>query len=180
MLRRNQSGYTLAELLIAVVIILLIGAIVYPTILRSQLAADESATISFIRTLNKAQSAYQSTYPTLGFAANLSALGPNNGRKCDIKNAGPAGACLIGGELVNAVTPATASNGYWFHLTPTSKDRAGATTGYVIGAAPAVFNKTGVRDFCSSEEAIIHFQVPNGNSEPVTSAAACAAMPVLQ
>ena len=151
----------------------------FPNVLRSQLSANESATISNIREINKAQSVYQSTYPTRGFAASLSDLGPNQGKKCVVKNVGPEGMCLIGADLANALTPTTPFDGYWYRLNPTTRDSAGAVTGYVISAAPAVFNKTGVRDFCSTEEAVIHYKVPNANSEP-PAPAQCAAMPVLQ
>jgi hypothetical protein len=43
-----------------------------------------------------------------------------------------------------------------------------------------VFNQTGVRNFCSSDDGVIHFNSPAGQSTPVTTAAACQAFTVLQ
>ncbi len=53
---------------------------------------------------------------------------------------------------------------------------------YGVGAAPSSFNQTGVRNFCSSEDGVIHFNVGAAGATPVTGgAAACTgpAYPVL-
>ena len=46
---------------------------------------------------------------------------------------------------------------------------------YTVGSSAAVFNQTGVRNFCSSDDGVIHFNSPAGQSTPVTTAAACQA-----
>ena len=65
---KNSRGFSLLELLIVVAIILIIATIAIPSLLRSRQAANESAAVANIRTLNTAQVTYLSTggnYATL-------------------------------------------------------------------------------------------------------------------
>src|SRR5262245_59526763 len=72
---RKKNGFTLIELLIVVVVILIIAAITLPNLLRSRIAANESAAISSINSINKAEVSYQAAYPTIGYASTLATLG---------------------------------------------------------------------------------------------------------
>jgi len=81
---------------------------------------------------------------------------------------------------------------YWPTPSLPALPRAATTTGvggvvsgtmvltYTVGSSAAVFNQTGVRNFCSSEDGVIHFESPAGQSTPVTTTAACQAFTVLQ
>src|SRR5258708_18000468 len=94
-MRRNSSkgrteGFSLIELLIVVAIILIIAAIAIPSFLHSRMAANESAAVAAIRSLNTAQISYNSAYPTVGYAATLGALA---GTSCTPPSS--TGACLI-------------------------------------------------------------------------------------
>jgi prepilin-type N-terminal cleavage/methylation domain-containing protein len=175
----EHAGFTLAELLIAVVVICLIAAIVFPNLLRSRVAAGEAAAVSSVREINKAEVGYQTTYPTIGFASTLAALGKKSPESsCHTRNLEHA--CLLDPQISNATSPDRARNGYWFSVTPTGKDASGVVAGYVVGSAAAQFNKSGVRDFCSSEDGVLHFRVPQQQSVPVTSLPECRAQAVLQ
>jgi prepilin-type N-terminal cleavage/methylation domain-containing protein len=55
---RNKKGFSLLELLIVVAIILIIATIAIPSLLRSRQAANESAAVATLRTLNTAEVTY--------------------------------------------------------------------------------------------------------------------------
>src|SRR5262249_5767850 len=58
---RNNKGFSLLELLIVVAIILIIATIAIPSLLRSRQAANESATVANVRTINTAEVTYLSS-----------------------------------------------------------------------------------------------------------------------
>jgi prepilin-type N-terminal cleavage/methylation domain-containing protein len=69
---KNSKGFSLLELLIVVAIILIIATIAIPSLLRSRQAANESAAVANLRTVNTAQVTYLSSYgSTFGTLANL-------------------------------------------------------------------------------------------------------------
>jgi prepilin-type N-terminal cleavage/methylation domain-containing protein len=175
----EHKGFTLAELLIVVVVICLLAAIVFPNLLRSRVAAGEASAVSSVREINKAEVDFQTTYPAVGFASTLAALGPGTlGTPCPARS--PQHACLLDPKLSTATSPDHARNGYWFLITPTDKDSSGVISGYILGSAAAVFNQSGVRDFCSIEDGVLHFRVPHQQSSPVTSVPECRNQAVLQ
>jgi prepilin-type N-terminal cleavage/methylation domain-containing protein len=96
---RKQKGFSLIELLIVVAIILIIAAIAIPNLLRARIAANESASVSAIRTVNTAEVTYATAYPTKGYSDTLGALG---GAPAVCATPAVANACLIDNVLASA------------------------------------------------------------------------------
>jgi type IV pilus assembly protein PilA len=172
---KKQKGFSLIELLIVVAIILIIAAIAIPNLLRARIAANESSAVSSVRTMNTAQVTFQSTYPTVGYSSTVAALGPAASSGCTTPTS--SNACLVDWVVAQASTAGTAKSGYYFGATPVAALN-GIVPGYTLDGIPASVNQTGVRGFCSNEDAVIRF-IAVGSSMS-GGEAACAAYTALQ
>jgi hypothetical protein len=81
---------------------------------------------------------------------------------------------LIDSVLSHATAAGAAKSGYYFALA--SQQGAGGTLYllYTVGTSPAAYNQTGVRNFCSNEDAVVMFNAGAAGSTPV-GIGACAA-----
>ena len=160
--KRNQQGFSLIELLVVVTIILIIAAIAIPNLLQARVAANEASAVGSLRTINTAEVTYYSSFPTVGFAPALAALG---GTSCDAPDQN--GACLIDSQLAGGT-----KSGYTISATGIGSNPAG---GYFSVALPSSGN--GNRSFCSTESGSINFD-PNGGA--IADHDSCLALTPLQ
>jgi type IV pilus assembly protein PilA len=164
---RKQKGFSLIELLIVVAIILIIAAIAIPNLLRARMAANESSAVASLRTINTGEVTYNSTYPTVGYASTLALMGPS----------AAAGACVPASTtacLIDSVLASGTKSGYTF----TGTAAGGPPTGtYYWAGVPVSANQSGVRSFCSFEDAVVRVK-PTGGA--IASEATCQALTPLQ
>ncbi len=165
---RKQKGFSLIELLIVVAIILIIAAIAIPNLLRARIAANESSAVASVRTISTAEITYQTANPTIGYAASLSVLG-GSGSPCTLS---ATAACIIDNTLALGT-----KSGYLFQTTPIAA--SGINVSNVTSTIPQNYNQTGVRAFCSNEDAVLRFSNTTTPAQVATTAA-CAGYTVLQ
>jgi prepilin-type N-terminal cleavage/methylation domain-containing protein len=149
---RKQKGFSLIELLIVVAIILIIAAIAIPNLLRARIAANESSAASGIRTINTALVSFNSTYPSLGYAANLTDLG-DAANQCPAVSPTTTNACLIDNNLATN-GGGVGKSGYNYTYIATA-GKAANFIDYTVSSDPVSQNQTGVRTFCSFSDAVV-------------------------
>jgi len=144
-------------------VVLVVAAVAIPNLLRSRMAANESAALASLRTINTAEVTYITSYPEQGYARTLAAMGTPSHGEC---NPSATHACLLNSVLGCDSVEGCVKNGYRFQLTASCKGRPCAD--YVILAAP-LGDEQGTRSFCSTEDAIIRFKKGAAHVGPLTA-----------
>ena len=164
---RHQRGFTLLELMIVVVLILIIAAIAIPSMREAQIHANEASAVGSIHAINDAEVSYEATYG--GYAESLANLGGAEPRHKSAETA-----CVLDQSLVGGV-----KSGHGF--TAVGGDASGGeNTSYVVGAAPEVFDRTDKRMFCSTDKNVIRADLNTAGSTIPPGAEQCAAFSALK
>jgi type IV pilus assembly protein PilA len=147
-MKKNQTGFSMVELLIVVTILGIVAAIAIPNMIASRRAANEGSAASAIRTIYNAEA----TYITSSGNGNYASLETLLGEK------------LIDSGLGTATAPERSKSGYYFEVTlfpgsnPPQLDIRGIP---MTRSGPTA---TGNRTFWSGESGIIYY---NENAEDI-------------
>lgn len=148
--QNKQTGFSLIELLIVVVIIGIIAAIAIPNLLAARRVANEGSAIASLRTIHSAQITYMSSLGNGDFAEYLS----------DLKNAN-----LIDPALGAAVPFSAGKSGYYFNCIGLKRNSFVVVSSFACYASPANaygVAATGTRDFgIDSTSGVIFTSRPN-------------------
>ena len=127
------AGLVLGYAGLSVIPVLIIAAIAIPNLLRARMAANESAAVAAVRTLNVAEVVYSQSHPAAGYTCSLSDL-----------------------DQIDSPLRSGRKYGYVFELSGCAAGAEGTgNVKYQVVAYPAALNQTGVRAFCSDESAVI-------------------------
>jgi type IV pilus assembly protein PilA len=154
---RQESGFTLVELLIVMSVILILMTLAIPAMQSVIRKGNETSAIASLRMLNQMEGQYNSDYPQHGFACTLPALGGKPGAAPPT----PEAAELIPDDLASGT-----KSGYTFAIicgNKTTSNNVDQYNSYQINAIPNAVGKSGNRGFCTDENAQIRFD-PKGST----------------
>jgi len=134
-------GY--AGVVAGIPVILIIAAIAIPNFLRARIAANESSSVSSIRTITTAEITYAANHNG-AFACSLSDLNAD--------------------QLIDNVLATGQKSGYRFEITSCTPADAGVEAKYEVVARPVTASQSGRRAFCADETAVI--RIDPGGSGP--------------
>lgn len=141
----KMAGFSLVELLVVVMVVLVIAAIAIPNLVHARMKANEAAAVASMKTIDTAQVMYATQFPDQGYSPSLVQLGAN-GSDCTAptKDSG----CIIMDEvLISGV-----KSGYVFTL---QGDAKLPSISYTLSAQPASPGFSGRCGFAGNETGAI-------------------------
>ena len=146
------AGFSLVEVLVVVMVILIIAAIAIPNLVHGKMRANEAAAVVSVKTIHTAEVMYNNTYPEVGYSANLANLG-SNGSTCEKPTS--TNACIIMDEALTSGL----KSGYIFELVG---DGNKPSASYSLSASPES-SVSGRCSISSNESGEVHFSVPGSS-----------------
>ena len=146
------AGFSLVEILVVVMVILIIAAIAIPNLVHGKMRANEAAAVASVKTINTARMYVSTTLiRKLGYASSLANLG-SHGSSCEKPTS--TNACLIMDEALTSGM----KSGYIFDIVG---DGNKPTASYSVTATPesAVSGRCNIS---SNESGDIHLSLPGG------------------
>ncbi len=180
----KSKGFTLIELMIVVAIIAIIAAIAIPNLLRSRMAANETAAVAACKAFATAEDIYRRTdYNKDGILEYAQTLSGNNSLYENTAGAGDI--ALIDRSFAMAegtpLSTATPKAGYVFNVlnaqganasggSRSFLDSQGAMTlGYGLGATSNQYDGVGRNTFCISNAGTIYQKDQGSTGTPPTA-----------
>jgi len=146
---RNQKGFSLIELLLVVAVILIVSAIAVPNFMRSRMRANEANAVAGMRVIHTSAVTYATTYPDVGFPAQLINMGGVN----------PCAATSTSSCLIDNVLALGVKDGYSYVWTG---DGLTPSVGFALTATPQVIGSSGQRMFCTDQAGTVYYD-PTGS-----------------
>ena len=97
--KREVTGFSLVEILVVVMVILIIAAIAIPNLVHARMRANEAAAAASVKTIQTAEVMYNNTYPEVGYAGSLPNLG-SHGSTCESLSS--TNSCIIMDEALTS------------------------------------------------------------------------------
>jgi type II secretory pathway pseudopilin PulG len=94
---------------LAVAVIIVIAAIAVPSMMQARMKANEASAVASLRTIDSAETMYNTAYPAAGYSGNLADLG-SRGSNCETLT--KTNSCLIMDDLLISGV----KSGYTFEL----------------------------------------------------------------
>ncbi len=135
------GGFSLVEVLVVVMIILVIAAIAVPSFVHARMSANEAAAVASMKTIHTAEVLYAMQYPDLGYAPNLQYLGTNDST-CETVSR--TNSCIIMDEALTSGR----KSGYVFQITG---DGQLPSANYTLTAEPESSGISGRCGFTASQ-----------------------------